>query len=504
MLVRLESRWRRLLVLGSAAGRRALAREGDRGPGGRGSPCAAGHQRAADLSGALAWDPGDPELHLRLARALSSGPSAGDLDEARRPRSRPRSAPPPTHAGTWLAARAPRRPPRETGAGAGGPRHRAPARPPQRGPPLGGGAPPAPLGRAGSVPSSTCATSSRSTPRAAMRRSSSRARSSRRGSSATSLMPAEPEALTGSSRARSGAATSPSPKLPGSGGRRSRPPVPDGLQRGYLELLLSQGQGTAARRVWLAMAPTGSPGRRPGMSSGTAASRPSESRAGGSTGRSAGVGCRGDARPLPGGPGPPVAPAGVQQLPDARLRRVSCRRCPSSPAASTSFGPWRRRSTSTPRSGVKLQVVDAGRRAARRDPRDQRHHGRLGRPRGARADPRRHDARPGARPPREGAGSRGQPRRQGLGRRGLARAPGAACRGRGRVAPRRYDRAAAGDVRRLLEILAAHPVLPPAEALPANDDAFRSCSPTWPAAKTRPTPRPCAPCRRPRGARSRS
>ena len=29
------------------------------------------------------------------------------------------------------------------------------------------------------------------------------------------------------------------------------------------------------------------------------------------------------------------------------------------------------------------------------------------------------------------------------------------------------------DVRQLLEILAAHPVLPPAEALPANDDAFR-------------------------------
>src|SRR5262245_27358594 len=99
VLVRLESRgWRALaavLLLAGAAGigkaivEPAIAEQ-----------LAARASTESDLRRALAWDPDDPELHLRLARVLA-GSFGGDLDAARRHldtalRLRP------AHAGTWL------------------------------------------------------------------------------------------------------------------------------------------------------------------------------------------------------------------------------------------------------------------------------------------------------------------------------------------------------------------------------------------------------------------
>jgi len=58
-------------------------------------------ETASDLERALAWDPANPDLHLRLANAYESRLEPGDLDTARRHletalRRRP------THAATWF------------------------------------------------------------------------------------------------------------------------------------------------------------------------------------------------------------------------------------------------------------------------------------------------------------------------------------------------------------------------------------------------------------------
>ena len=76
-------------------------------------------------------------------------------------------------------------------------------------------------GASASPPSSTSATSSRSTPRAATPRSSSPARSCRREPPRRVSCPRSPRRWPGSWRARSGAATWPSPRPRGSGERRS-------------------------------------------------------------------------------------------------------------------------------------------------------------------------------------------------------------------------------------------------------------------------------------------
>ena len=78
------------------------------------------------------------------------------------------------------------------------------------------------------------------------------------GSSTASLLPVEAEALGG---LLAGAVRRRDVGLAEAAWERRAPlppPVPDWLQRAYLELLLSQGEGTAARRAWLAVAPTGS------------------------------------------------------------------------------------------------------------------------------------------------------------------------------------------------------------------------------------------------------
>jgi len=71
------------------------------------------------------------------------------------------------------------------------------------------------------------------------------------------LMPAEPQALTGLLATAVGRGDV---ALAGAAWERRAPlapPIPDGLLRGYLDLLLREGEGPAARRLWLAMVPGG-------------------------------------------------------------------------------------------------------------------------------------------------------------------------------------------------------------------------------------------------------
>lgn len=78
------------------------------------------------------------------------------------------------------------------------------------------------------------------------------------GESLATLMPAEPEMLTG---LLASAVRHRDPVLAQAAWERRvllNPVIPQELQRGYLELLLSGGHGLAARRIWLALAPKGS------------------------------------------------------------------------------------------------------------------------------------------------------------------------------------------------------------------------------------------------------
>jgi tetratricopeptide (TPR) repeat protein len=253
VLVRLESRGWRLL-----AAALLLA-----GAGGIGKaivgPAIAEHlaSRAtteSDLRRALAWDPDDPELHLRRARVLA-GSFDGDLDAARRHleaalRLRP------THAGTWLelALLADRR----------------------------GETAPAQVALETALRldphnvdlrwDAALVLLRRHQPETAIehlryvmavdprRRDAAFQLASAllpRGTSATTLMPTEPQALTGLLASAVGrgditlAAAAWERRAP------LAPPIPDGLLRGYLDLLLREGQGAAARRLWLAMVPGG-------------------------------------------------------------------------------------------------------------------------------------------------------------------------------------------------------------------------------------------------------
>jgi tetratricopeptide (TPR) repeat protein len=249
VLVRLDARaWRVLaavLLLAGAAGIGKAIVE----------PAIAEHlaSRAStesDLRRALAWDPDDPELHLRLARVLA-GSFGGDLDAARRHldtalRLRP------THAGTWLelALLADRR----------------------------GEAAPAKVALETALRldphnvdlrwDAALVLLRRYEPDAAIehfryviavdprRRDAAFQLASALvppGASATALMPAEPLALTG---LLAGAIGRGDVALAGAAWERRAPlapPVPDGLLRRYLDLLLREGQGAAARRLWLAM-----------------------------------------------------------------------------------------------------------------------------------------------------------------------------------------------------------------------------------------------------------
>src|SRR5262249_28727528 len=249
VLVRLESPARRLLaaalLLAGAVGiGKAIA-----------GPAIADHlaSRAtseADLRRALAWDPDDAELHLRLARVMA-GALDSDLDAARRHLDTALGLRP-THAGTWLelALLADRR--GET----------APAQ--------------VALGTAlrldphnvGLRWDAALALLRWREPEAAVehlryviavdprRRDAAFQLASAllpQGTSVTTLMPSEPQALTGllaSAVGRGDVA------LAGAAWERRAllaPPLPDGLLRGYLDLLLREGQGSAARRLWLAM-----------------------------------------------------------------------------------------------------------------------------------------------------------------------------------------------------------------------------------------------------------
>src|SRR5262249_54479484 len=103
------------------------------------------------------------------------------------------------------------------------------------------------------------------------------------------------------------------------------PALPPSIQRAYLELLLRDGRGRDARRLWLALVPDGRP-----SAPGNAVWNGSFERGSllgwgldwhGRRGRRGGRGGGGGARPVRGSAGPPVPPADLQQLPDARLRR---------------------------------------------------------------------------------------------------------------------------------------------------------------------------------------
>jgi hypothetical protein len=82
-----------------------------------------------------------------------------------------------------------------------------------------------------------------------------------RGQSLASLMPTDPELLTGvlTSAVRHGDVS----LAQAAWERRTSlaPPVSPALQRKYIELLLSNGEGLPARRAWLAIAPGASAGR---------------------------------------------------------------------------------------------------------------------------------------------------------------------------------------------------------------------------------------------------
>jgi tetratricopeptide (TPR) repeat protein len=101
VLVHLESRWRRLLVLALVtAGAVWMARVIVSPVVGR--VLASRPATLADLERAVAWDSKSPELHLRLADAYATALDGADLARARRHaetavRLRP------THAGTWLS-----------------------------------------------------------------------------------------------------------------------------------------------------------------------------------------------------------------------------------------------------------------------------------------------------------------------------------------------------------------------------------------------------------------
>src|SRR6185295_10400294 len=106
-----------------------------------------------------------------------------------------------------------------------------------------------------------------------------------------------------------------------------------------------------------------------------------------------------------------------------------------------------------------------------------RHHARLGRPGSPPSSALRRHPGPGPRPARESPGAGRQPRGQGLAGRRVARAPGAG--GRDRREPSRRAivteaLAKAIDVRRLVGVLAAHPILPPIEAVSSDTEALRS------------------------------
>jgi tetratricopeptide (TPR) repeat protein len=251
VLVRLEARGRRvlavvLLLAGAAGIGKAIV-----------DPAIAEHlaSRATTESGlrrALAWDPGDPELQLRLARVLA-GSFGGDLDAARRHLDAALQLRP-THSGTWLelALLADRR----------------------------GEAAFARMALDTALRldphnvdlrwDAALVLLRRHDPDAVIEhfRYVIAADPRRRdaafqlasafvppGTSATTLMPSEPQALTG---LLAGAIGRGDVALAGAAWERRAPlapPVPDGLLRRYLDLLLREGEGTAARRLWLAMVP---------------------------------------------------------------------------------------------------------------------------------------------------------------------------------------------------------------------------------------------------------
>ena len=273
----------------------------------------------AEIERALRWDPGNPHLHVRLA-GLELGAFGGDLDKARR-HAEAALLRRPTHAGTWLQL------------ALLADRQEEPARAREA------------LDTALRLDQHNVALRWETAllllrwgerePAVEHLRYVIAVDPARRdaafqlasailppGTATTSLLPEEPEALAG---LLAGAVRRRDLALAEAAWERRAPlapPIPDWLQRAYLRLLLSQGQGTAARRVWLAMAPPGSPAGAGGdlmWNGGFEAER--IARLGPRLADPPDVGRRGGARPLPGGARPPVAPAGVQQLPDARLRR---------------------------------------------------------------------------------------------------------------------------------------------------------------------------------------
>ena len=251
VLVRLESRgWRVLaavlLLAGAASIGKAILDPAIA------EQLASGTSTESDLRRALAWDPEDPELHLRLARVLA-GSFGGDLDAAHRHLDTALQLRP-THAGTWLelALLADRRGETE--------RAQVALETALRLDPhnvdlrwdtalvlLRWHEPDAAIEHFRYV----IAVDPRRRD-AAFQLASALAPP---GTSATTLMPTEPQALT---ELLASAISRGDVPLAGAAWERRAPlapAIPDGLLRRYLDLLLLDGQGAAARRVWLAMVP---------------------------------------------------------------------------------------------------------------------------------------------------------------------------------------------------------------------------------------------------------
>jgi hypothetical protein len=255
VLVRLESPGRRLLVLALTLAGAAWLGRAVVGPAVADYLAPRG-ATVAELERALAWDPGNSHLHVRLA-GLELGAFAGDLETARR-HAAAALLRRPTHAGTWLqlAVLADRQGQRL--------RAREALATALRLDPqnvalrweaalldLRWGERPSAVEHLRYVIAVDPARQDAAFQLAAALLPP--------GAPTTNLLPAEAEPLTA---LLAGAVHRRDVGLAQAAWDRRAPllpAAPSWLQRAYLQLLLSQGEGTAARRAWLAMAPPGSP-----------------------------------------------------------------------------------------------------------------------------------------------------------------------------------------------------------------------------------------------------
>jgi tetratricopeptide (TPR) repeat protein len=256
VLVRLESRrWRAVVLVLVLAGAAWMARMVV-------SPAIADHlvgraATATDLERTVAWDPGNPDLRLRLADAYRSAIEGADADKAR-VHAETALHHRPTHAGTWLRLAyladregKPERAHQAIETAVRYDRHSVGLRWEAALLTLRWGDRDAALDHLRYV---LAVDPERRDVAFQLARSLLGP-----GESAASLLPEEPDALIGLLSLAVGDRDLDLARAAWERRARIEPPVPASLQRGYFELLLEKGEGPAARRLWLAMTPGGVP-----------------------------------------------------------------------------------------------------------------------------------------------------------------------------------------------------------------------------------------------------